>query len=384
MFWHNLMLVAMSVSRPDESPLLTAPSYKTVKPLASGTPTVSVIVPAYKVRDTLREAVESLLGQTFRDLEVMVIDDASPDHCAEALDGLDDPRLGIFRLQRNRGLSGARNAGLSLSRAPFVALLDGDDVSAPNRIARQLAAFEGRPDLGLVGCLFNRIDHDGRVVVRAIDDWGLEDEALKPLLLFSNPFPAAVFMMRRSAIPECGFRAIYAEDYAMAADVARHRDVAMVREALVDYRLSPGGIMHTKFDQVSDDALLTQRRLLDDVGLGEDCLDPSLMKALMQFGAQTAGALSFERMLALRQFMHDVELANERSGRYPRRALSRAMARTWELVLLQATKVEGMRFGRRYALTLLLYRASEGRLRVRLRTLVHSLVNTLRVSRVAT
>lgn len=354
------------------------PLHTIVKPLAEAAPAVSVIVPAYDVRTTLREAVDSLLRQTFRNLEVVVIDDACPDHCTDVLAGIEDPRLGIFRLQRNVGLVGARNAGLALSRAPFVALLDGDDVSEPNRIARQLAAFEGRPDLGLVGCLFDRIDLQGRIVIRGTDDWGLDDEALKPLMLFANPFPAVVHMVRRSAIPEGGFRPIYAEDYAMAADVASHHGVTLVREPLVGYRVSPAGIMHTKLDQVSHDALLTQRRLLEEVGMSAQRCDPSLMAALMQFGAQPPGALSFERMLALRQWMQDVEQANARSGRYPADALGRAMARAWELVLVHATKLERMRFGRRYVVELLSYRAGQGRLHVHARALAHAVLNTFR------
>ncbi|WP_395309800.1 glycosyltransferase family A protein [Mycobacterium sp. AMU20-3851] len=355
-----------------------APSHTVVKRIGAAAPTVSVIVPAYRVRATLREAVDSLLRQTFRNLEVLVIDDACPDQCTEVLFGIDDSRLGIFRLQRNAGLVGARNAALALSRAPFVALLDGDDVSRPNRIARQIAAFEGRPDVGLVGCLVNGIDMQSRLITRGIDDWGLDDEALKPLMLFANPFPSAVHMLRRSAIPEGGFRPIYAEDYAMAADVARHHAVVLVREALVDYRKSPGGIMHTKFDQVSRDTLLIQGRLLREVGMGKAECDPLLMSALMHCSAQPPGALSVERMLALRQWMQDLERANAHSGRYSSDALARAIARAWELVLLHATRVEGLRFGRRYALDLLAYRAAQGRYPVRARAGAHAVLNTCR------
>ncbi len=303
-----------------------------------------MIVPAYRVRATLREAVDSLLRQTFRNLEVLVIDDACPDQCTEVLFGIDDPRLGIFRLQRNAGLVGARNAALALSRAPFVALLDGDDVSRPNRIARQTAAFEGRPDVGLVGCLVNGIDMQSRLITRGIDDWGLDDEALKPLMLFANPFPSAVHMLRRSAIPEAVSGRSTPRTMTMAADVARHHAVVLVREALVDYRKSPGGIMHTKFDQVSRDTLLIQGRLLPEVGMGKAECDPLLMSALMHCSAQPLGALSVERMLALRQWMQDLERANAHSGRYSSDALGRAIARAWELVLLHATRVEGLRF----------------------------------------
>ncbi|MGU3499864.1 glycosyltransferase family 2 protein [Mycobacterium sp. C31M] len=339
---------------------------------------MSVIVPAYQARETLREAVDSLLHQTFHNLEVIVIDDASPDDSAGAVLDIDDSRLGIFLLRRNAGLAGARNAGLALSRGPFVALLDADDVSRPTRIARQLRAFQGRPDLGLVGCLVNRIDVHGRRVERGIDAWRLDDESLKPFMLFNNPFPAVTQMLRRAAIPAGGFRPIYAEDYAMAADVARHHSVAMVRAALVDYRESPGGIMGTKLDQVCRDTLVTQRLLLRDVGVATEACDPALMAALIHFGTQRRGALSFDRLLALRRWMRDVERANERSGRYAPDALARAAARAWDRVLLHATKLEGMRFGRRYATDLLSYRASQGRPPVRARAAVHASLNVCR------
>jgi len=351
------------------------PSHTVVKALGNCTPEVSVIVPAYKARTTLREAVDSLLRQTFQNLEVLVIDDASPDDSTDVLLDIGDSRLGIVRLHHNVGLPGARNLGLALSRGPFVALLDSDDISKPTRIARQLRAFEGRPDLGLVGCLVNRIDVQGRRVERGVDPWRLDDAALKAFMIFNNPFPAVTQMLRRSAIPEGGFRPIYAEDYAMAADVARHHNVTVVRAALVDYRESPGGIMGTKLEQVCHDTLITQRSLVQDVGVGAERYDPSLMGALMHFGTQRAGALSFDRMVALRQWMQDVEEANARSGCHPPDALARAAARAWDRVLLHATKLEGMRLRRRYVADLLAYRVSVGRPSVRGRAPVHALLN---------
>jgi glycosyltransferase involved in cell wall biosynthesis len=363
---------------------MTAPAaIECVRPSGHHAPRVSVIVPLHNLRQHVREAVISLLAQTWHDLEVVVIDDASSDGSLDVLQDIQDPRLALFRLPVNAGLSGARNAGIAVSRGEFIALLDADDVSLPGRIEAQLRVLLARPEVGLVGCLVNRIDLEGRVTARGADVWGLEDEALKPLMLFTNPFPA-VYMLRRSAIPAGGFRAMYAEDYALAADVARHHGVALVREALVNYRVSPGGIMQTKLDQVARDALVTQSRLLQDLGMSPEGYDPSLMAALMHFGRQPSGALSFERMLALRQWMQDIEQANARSGHYPPDALARAMARAWELVLLHATKLEGMRFGRRYAVELLMYRASLGRRSVRARALLHGLLNTVRRPQAAT
>ncbi|MEW6706229.1 MAG: glycosyltransferase family 2 protein [Pseudomonadota bacterium] len=357
---------------------MIAPAEHTlIKPAACPTPRVSVIVPAYRVRATLREAVASLLLQTWRDLEVLVIDDASPEHCTEVLSDIDDARLAVLRLHRNLGLSGARNAGLAAARGEFIALLDGDDISLPHRIERQLARFAGQPRLGLVGCLVNRIDAQGRLVARASDAWRLPDAALKPLLLFTNPFPA-VYMLRRSAIPPTGFRPMYAEDYAMAVDVAEHHEVALVHEPLVNYRVSPGGIMRTKLDQVARDALLTQRRLLAALGMPPEQYDPALMAALMHFGRQPPGALAFDRLLALRDWMRALRAANARTRRYPDDALAQACARIWELVLLHATKQERLAFGPRYLMQLWSFSVGQGRGSIRAKALAHGLMNVFR------
>lgn len=356
---------------------------QTVRPATSPAPSVSVLVPAYNARPYLREAVESLLAQTWRDLEVLVIDDASTDGTLQVLDDLRDPRLTLLCMTQNGGPSRARNAGLANARGEFIALLDSDDVSLPQRIEKQAQLLRDRPEVGLVGGLVNTIDRRGGLVRHGTDAWCLHDEVLRPLLLFTNPIPVA-FMVRRSAVPPHGFRPIYAEDYAFIADVAEHHELALIREPLVNYRLSPGGIMRTRLDEVARDALTTQRRLLDALGMPPEPYDPALMAALLHFGCQPSGALSFERMLALRQWMQDIEQANARSGHYPPDALARAMARAWELVLLHATKLEGMRFGRRYAVELLLYRASLGRRSIRARALLHGLLNTVRRPQAAT
>jgi len=362
--------------------VIVAREHSVVRSVKCAVPRVSVIVPAFNVRATLREAVQSLLQQTWRDLEVLVVDDASPDASHEALADVDDPRLGIVRLHQNAGPSAARNTGLALARGEFLALLDGDDVSAPHRIERQLRPFLARPGLGLVGCLVNRMDLQGRPIAQGTDAWSVPDSALKPLLLFTNPFPAT-YMIRRSALPAHGLRLMYAEDYALAVDVAQHHDVALLREALVNYRVSPGGIMHTRIALVSRDALLTQRRLLDDLGMPAEAYDASLMAALMHFGKQPPGALAFDRLLALRRWMEALEVANLRSRRYAPEDLALACARIWELVLVHATKQEGIAFSPRYLLQLWSFLASRGRGSIRAKALAHGMVNLFRRTPVA-
>jgi glycosyltransferase involved in cell wall biosynthesis len=113
-------------------------------------PTVSVIIPAYNVAPFIAEALDSVLAQTFKDYEIIVVNDGSPD--TEELERVLEPYLPriVYLKQENRGLSGARNTGIRAARAPFIALLDADDIWKPDYLAVQLGVFEGDPTIDVL------------------------------------------------------------------------------------------------------------------------------------------------------------------------------------------------------------------------------------------
>ena len=348
-----------------------------VRAPAAPPPRVSAIVPTYNTRAYARLAVQSLLRQSFDALEVIVIDDASSDGSTDTLSDITDPRLRIVRHRHNQGLSGARNTGLGLARGEYVALLDADDVSLPERFARQVALLDARPEVGLTGCWFNRIDAQGRLMAAGHDPWRLPDAALRPLMLFGNPFTASTIMARRTALPAHGFRPVYAEDYALVAEVARGAEVALVRETLVDYRITPSGIMQSKFERVTQDGMATQRSLLADAGMDEAGYDSRQMRTLLWFGRQDAGSMTLDWLLGIQDWMRRLAAANLRSGRYPPLALHQASARIWDTLMLHATKLEHLRPGWCYVAKLLPFLVDAADPSLRGRAVVHSLLNAL-------
>jgi hypothetical protein len=359
-----------------DTPLLVA-EHEVLRSPAPPAPRVSAIVPTYNTRAHVRAAVDSLLGQSFEALEVIVIDDASSDGSTEALADLADPRLRIVRHRRNQGLSGARNTGLGLARGEYVALLDADDVALPRRFERQVALLDARPEVGLAGCWFNRIDVGGRRLVAGGDEWRLSDAALRPLMLYANPFTASTIMLRRAALPAHGFLPIYAEDYALVADVARRAEVALVRETLVDYRITPGGIMQSKLDRVAVDGLATQRALLVEAGMDDASYDAAQMKTLMYFGRAQPADMTLDWLLGIRAWMGRIAAANARSGRYAPHALRQASARIWDILVLHATKLQRLRPGWRYATQVLPFLIDEADASLRMRALAHGVLNVL-------
>ena len=104
------------------------------------TPLVSVIIPAYRAARTLGGAVDSVLAQTMRDYELIVVDDASPDDTPRLVQAY-GPSVRLIRLPTNRGVSAARNAGIDVARGAWLAFLDADDAWEPEKLERQLAAL---------------------------------------------------------------------------------------------------------------------------------------------------------------------------------------------------------------------------------------------------
>jgi len=202
------------------------------------TPRTSVLMPAYRNEETLMGSVESALAQTVGDLEVIVVDDASPIPCAEVLADVRDPRVRIIRHARNRNTAGARNTALRAARAPLVSQLDADDTWEPGYLQAVLPRFDD-PGVGLTYTNCFIAGHpDG------LDDY-IGDPSPHPLDTFPKlaeacPVPAPTATMRRHAVLAAGGYAEWiwgASDYHLYAKlVAAGWRFAYVHERLARYR----------------------------------------------------------------------------------------------------------------------------------------------------
>lgn len=113
-------------------------------------PTFSVIIPAYNQAEHLGEAIQSVLDQTYRKFEVIIVNDASPDRTPEVVKQFDDPRIKYLVHHENRGLPAAKNTGIRASSGDLIAFLDADDKYQPEKLGRHVVFFEKNPDVGAV------------------------------------------------------------------------------------------------------------------------------------------------------------------------------------------------------------------------------------------
>jgi hypothetical protein len=206
----------------------------------SGVTAVSVILPVFNGEAHVREAVASVLAQTHREFELVVVDDGSSDGTGEILASFDDSRLRVVR-QDNAGLVASLNRGLREADHEFVARMDADDVSHPERLACQVALLEEEPGVALVASCFAVISDQG---VQRIEHVPSGRGMLARQLFFRNVVPHGGAMFRRTPVLDLGgYRRVGpCEDYDLWARLVREHEVASIPRVLFGYRISPGGV----------------------------------------------------------------------------------------------------------------------------------------------
>ncbi len=207
-------------------------------------PTVTVLMPVYNGIAHLREGIGSVVGQSFHDWELLVVDDGSTDGSAEVAEGWGDARVRVVRNGENLGLVASLNRGLAEARGEFVARLDADDVCAPTRLAEQVSFARGNPAVPLLGSDADLISERGRSAGR----WrtGGRADLVRWELNFRTPFAHSSAFFRRGVVVEKfrGYRDSQAsEDLDLWSRVAREYPVVTLRKPLVKYRQHGRSIM---------------------------------------------------------------------------------------------------------------------------------------------
>ena len=231
------------------------------------TPRVSVILPVRDGERFLREALQSVLAQTLDDFELLVVDDGSTDGTAAILDEVQDDRLRVLR-QGPLGLVAALNLGIAEARTPYLARMDADDVSLPERLERQVAYLDERPRVALVVSRVETIGRDATVVLP--DD----DAALRRRLLLRNPFTHGSVVVRADAVARGGgYRTDYGanEDYDLWRRIAREWELGALPDVLYRYREHPGAVTQSRVEE----RVRSRERLRDELWR-----EPSLLRAI--------------------------------------------------------------------------------------------------------
>ncbi len=212
---------------------------------------VSVIIPTYNRASLLPQAVESVLGQSFKDLELIIVDDGSTDNTREVVAGFSGPITYLY--QKNQGRSAARNNGYKISKGEYICFLDSDDLFSDEKIKKQVELLDAFKDVGLAYCDYRIINHRGEVIPKT-DNFSrqvLQKGAIFRSLLYFCYVPLVSVIIRRECIiKEGGFNKDCepAEDYDWLLRMTKIYQAGFVEEPLCSYRRHEG---NTSSDRLS-------------------------------------------------------------------------------------------------------------------------------------
>ncbi|MDA2918198.1 glycosyltransferase [Desulfobacterota bacterium AH_259_B03_O07] len=220
-------------------------------------PKVTVLMSVYNGELYLREAIHSILLQTFEDFEFLIINDGSTDNSRKVIQSYKDPRIKLIDNEHNLGLTESLNKGFAMAEGEFIARQDADDISEPERLASQVAFLEKNPEVALLGTGCKWIDENGKVIGNS----NLPCDTIQILwyVLFRNPFLHSSVMFRKSAVLEkiglFNYSYPYAQDWELWSRIARSLPVAILDEYLIKYRNSPYSMTATYGSKVHYDLL---------------------------------------------------------------------------------------------------------------------------------
>jgi|GEM_PF-653478 len=222
---------------------------------------VSVLMCVYNAEKYIAEALQSLYRQTFQNFEVIIVDDASTDRTPEILLKMKDSRTSIYRNSENKGLTKSLNIGLKLCRGEYVARMDADDISLPQRFEKQVKFLDENSSCLAVGSWCLRVDCDNKILHKWTHPTEYED--IKKSLLIRNSIFHGSAMARRIALVKIGGyneNYQYSQDYDLWLRLSETGEIRNLPEYLYASRVTPEGISITRRKQQDEYAELARQQ----------------------------------------------------------------------------------------------------------------------------
>lgn len=292
-------------------------------------PFVSTLVPVYNARKFLPEMVESLRMQTYKNHEVILVDDCSSDESYAYLKEVEekDKRFRVFQNEINSGPSATINKAAQYANGELLARLDSDDIALPQRIEIQVRFLQENPEVGFVGSNFYKVNSEGKrigTVKRKIRSGA----ALQALPLFVNTFCHSTVMYRRQLFESIGgynenLRA--ALDYDLLARLSTVSIGHILPQALVRYRIHLANISSQQFLLQRANAAAVQQQLLDHYGFVYSEVDLETHRQATIYSALPDYQVDVEALERIREWLMRLQTQNEKGDFFSTNSFDRVL-----------------------------------------------------------
>lgn len=287
----------------------------------------------YNSATTLCEAVESVLRQTQKDFEFLIIDDASTDETLNVLKRYRDPRIVLLHNETNLGVAITLNRGIESARGSYIARMDADDICEPDRLERQLAFMEKHPGLDLSGSFVRRMGDGFDYVLR----FPRGSECLRSYVLLGNPLAHPTVIFRRDALNRHEFRydssCGAAQDYELWSRCLRVMDADNLDEPLVHWRANERSVTSARFSESNRTALCVQKAELARLGISVNDEELAFHRQI----GNGSGCSNYAELQCAEQWLKMLLEKNEMVSVYPAEGLRQAVAFVWFRVCLNSS-----------------------------------------------
>jgi glycosyltransferase involved in cell wall biosynthesis len=230
-------------------------------------PKVTILMPVFNGEKYIKEAMQSILDQTFEDFEFLIINDGSTDQSLRIIKEFNDQRIRVLENENNIGLIATLNKGIENCRGEYIARMDCDDISMPKRLEIQVEYMDKHPDIGIAGS-FAKIKSKG---LEYIGRYFCESEEIRANLLFNTAFAHPSVIIRKEVLLKNNLKFDekfkHAEDYDLwerASDLVKFSNIP---EVLLIYRKHKDNVCNVYSDIQSDNARKIRLRLLKKMGI---------------------------------------------------------------------------------------------------------------------
>lgn len=241
---------------------------------------VSVLMPVYNAKAYLAEAIDSIISQTFTDWELILVNDGSTDKSEEIILSYSDKRIKYLKNSENKGIIYTRNLMIEIAEGEYIAFLDSDDISMPDRLNEQVSFFENNSDYALCGTWSTMIDKDGKQIRKINMPSSYED--IRCSLLFINTFVQSSIMIRREVLVKYPYDKNYpvAEDYELWCRLSRLHKLKNLPVHLTKYRWHGNNISESRKAQMDSLVKDIYKRELSFIGVNPSDEELSLHAAI--------------------------------------------------------------------------------------------------------
>ena len=230
-------------------------------------PKISVVMPAYNAEKYIAQAIDSILGQSYRDFEFLILNDCSTDGTEAIISAYNDPRIVYLKNDKNMGVAATLNKGFAAARGEYIARMDADDISLPERFSLQVAFLDAHPEVTVLGTHVECFSTEGS---GPLVQYMGSSAQLRIDLLFSSALAHPSVMLRRQPILALGgydshFEGM--EDYELWCRVAEKSDLAVLPQVLLRYRIHPSQVTQQPSERKRQAARTLKMRQLTQLGI---------------------------------------------------------------------------------------------------------------------